>query len=102
MPLLNQADNLTTITLNASEVPAEASPAELVKYLARHGLSAITISLEADRGEVQSSILSVAADESLDLLVMGGYGHARMQETVFGGVTREMFRSMTIPVLMSH
>ena len=61
-----------------------------------------TISLEADRGNVQSSILSVAADESLDLLVMGGYGHSRLQETVFGGVTREMFRSMTVPVLMSH
>ncbi|WP_300185104.1 universal stress protein [Bradyrhizobium sp.] len=102
MPLLHQADTLMTITLNASELPAEASPAELPKYLARHGLSASTISLKADRAEVQSSILAIAADESLDLLVMGGYGHARMQETVFGGVTREMFRSMTIPVLMSH
>ena len=102
MPLLQQADTLITITLNASEVPAEASPTELPKYLARHSLSASTLSLEADRGDVQSSILSVAADESLDLLVMGGYGHARLQETVFGGVTREMFRSMTIPVLMSH
>jgi nucleotide-binding universal stress UspA family protein len=51
---------------------------------------------------VQSSILSVAADERLDLLVMGGYGHSRLKETVFGGVTREMFRSMTTPVLMSH
>lgn len=102
MPLLHQADTLMTITLNASELPAEASPAALPKYLARHGLSASTISLKADRAEVQSSILAVAADESLDLLVMGGYGHARMQEIVFGGVTREMFRSMTTPVLMSH
>ena len=102
MPLLAQADTLTAITLNASEVPAEASPAQLAKHLARSGLPARMVSLEADRNSVQSSILSVAADESLDLLVMGGYGHSRLQETVFGGVTREMFRSMTIPVLMSH
>lgn len=102
MPLLAKADALTTITLNASEVPAEASPEQLAKHMARNGLPVRTIFLEADRGEVQSSILSVAADESLDLLVMGGYGHSRMQETVFGGVTQEMFRSMTIPVLMSH
>ena len=102
MPLLAQADTLTAITLNASEVPPEASSAELAKHLARNGLPVRTISLEADRSDVQPSILSIAADESLNLLVMGGYGHSRMQETVFGGVTRQMFRSMTVPVLMSH
>jgi nucleotide-binding universal stress UspA family protein len=102
MPLLAQADKLTAITLNASEVPAEASPAELAKHLARNALPVRTISLDTGRGEVQSSILSIAADESLDLLVMGGYGHSRLEETVFGGVTREMFGSMTLPVLMSH
>jgi nucleotide-binding universal stress UspA family protein len=102
MPLLAEADVLTAITLNASQVPAEASPVQLAKYMARNGLPVRTISLEANKGDVQPSILSVAADEGLDLLVMGGYGHSRMQETVFGGVTREMFRSMTVPVLMSH
>jgi nucleotide-binding universal stress UspA family protein len=102
MPLLVQANILTAITLNASEVPADASPTQLAKHLARNGLPVKIISFEADRRDVQSSILSVAADESLDLLVMGGYGHARLQETVFGGVTREMLRTMTVPVLMSH
>jgi nucleotide-binding universal stress UspA family protein len=33
---------------------------------------------------------------------LGGYGHSRPQEFVFGGVTREMLRSMTVPTLMSH
>jgi nucleotide-binding universal stress UspA family protein len=33
---------------------------------------------------------------------MGGYDHSWLQETVFSGVTREMFRAMTVPVLMSH
>ncbi|MCP3476639.1 universal stress protein [Bradyrhizobium sp. CCGUVB1N3] len=46
--------------------------------------------------------MSIAADESVDLLVMGGYGHSRLQETVFGGVTQETFRSMTVHVMMSH
>lgn len=102
MPFITKADALTTITLNASEVPADASPERLVKHLARKGLRAKTISLQSDRGNLHASILSIAADETLDLLIMGGYGHSRLQETVFGGVTREMFRSMTVPVLMSH
>ena len=41
-------------------------------------------------------------NENLSLLVMGGYGHSRLKETVFGGVTRDMLRSMTVPTLMSH
>jgi len=102
MPLLARADTLTAITLNERELPPDASTAQLAKHLARIGLPVRTLSLEADRGNVQASILSVAADEGFDLLVMGGYGHSRLQETLFGGVTREMFRSMTVPVLMSH
>jgi nucleotide-binding universal stress UspA family protein len=36
------------------------------------------------------------------MLVMGAYGHSRLQEMVLGGVTREMLRTMTVPTLMSH
>ncbi|UGX91144.1 universal stress protein [Bradyrhizobium barranii subsp. barranii] len=102
MPFITDADALTTITLNASEVPPDASSERLLAHLARKGLPAKTVSLQSERRDLQASILSIAADESLDLLIMGGYGHSRLQETVFGGVTRAMFHSMTVPVLMSH
>jgi nucleotide-binding universal stress UspA family protein len=46
--------------------------------------------------------LSRLADEAIDLLVMGAYGHSRLREMVLGGVTREVFQQMTVPVLMSH
>jgi nucleotide-binding universal stress UspA family protein len=46
--------------------------------------------------------LSHAADNSADLMVMGGYGHSRLREFVLGGVTRSIFQSMTLPVLLSH
>lgn len=102
MPFITQSDALTTITFNESDVPAEASPDRLVQHLARKGVPAKAVSLQSDRGDLQASILSIAADEDLDLLIMGGYGHSRIKETVFGGVTHDMFRSMTVPVLMSH
>jgi nucleotide-binding universal stress UspA family protein len=47
-------------------------------------------------------LLSRAADLNADLVVMGGYGHARWQELVLGGATRTFLASMTVPVLMSH
>jgi len=33
---------------------------------------------------------------------MGAYGHSRAREWAFGGVTRTILQSMTVPVLMSH
>jgi nucleotide-binding universal stress UspA family protein len=101
MPLLLKANALTIIAVN-EPVSAEASPAKLAAHLAGLGLPAKTILVQSDRSDVQPTILSIAADEGLDMLVMGGYGHSRLQETVLGGVTREMFRSMTVPTLMSH
>jgi nucleotide-binding universal stress UspA family protein len=36
------------------------------------------------------------------LLVMGGYGHARLREFILGGVTATILRTMTLPVLFAH
>jgi nucleotide-binding universal stress UspA family protein len=52
--------------------------------------------------DVADMLLSHAADEGVDFIVMGGYGHSRLREFVLGGVTRSMLRTMTVPVLMSH
>jgi nucleotide-binding universal stress UspA family protein len=36
------------------------------------------------------------------LLVMGGYGHTRLREWVFGGFTQHALDHADIPVLMAH
>ena len=33
---------------------------------------------------------------------MGAYGHSRFRQFMLGGATRDMLRSMTLPVLMAH
>jgi nucleotide-binding universal stress UspA family protein len=102
-PFLAQADALVAISINgADNVPADASPEKLAKHLARARLPIRLIDLPATRSEIQPSILSLAADENLDMLVMGAYGHSRLQEGILGGVTREMLETMTVPTLMSH
>jgi nucleotide-binding universal stress UspA family protein len=101
MPLLGNANALTILSVN-EPTSAEASSDRLAASLASRGLPAKVIALRADHSEVQPTILSATADEGLDMLVMGGYGHSRLQEIVLGGVTRDMFRSMTVPTLMSH
>ena len=102
-PFLAQAEQLFAISINgADSVPADASTDKLAKHLGRAGLLIKMNDLPASRSEIQPSILSLAADESLDMLVMGAYGHSRLQEGILGGVTREMLRTMTVPTLMSH
>jgi nucleotide-binding universal stress UspA family protein len=102
LPLLSQAKALKVIAIETGAGAIEPSPTDVVRYLANAGPRAEVISLTADRSDIQPSILSLAADENLDLLVMGGYGHSHLQEFILGGVTRDMIRSMTVPTLMSH
>ncbi|MBC9878539.1 universal stress protein [Bradyrhizobium sp. INPA01-394B] len=100
---LSRAEDIAIITINeADTVSGDVSANHLAKHLGRRGLSTRPISLSATRADIQPTILSLAADENLDLLVMGGYGHSRLQERFLGGVTRAMLDAMTIPALMSH
>jgi nucleotide-binding universal stress UspA family protein len=102
-PFLAQADALIAISLNEAQIaPMEASAQKLAQHIGRAGRPIDLLELTVTRADVQPTILSLAADEGLDMLVMGAYGHSRMQENVLGGVTREMLRTMTVPTLMSH
>jgi nucleotide-binding universal stress UspA family protein len=106
------ADSLPLLAL-ASEVHIVTSPGRrgedrlissdvVARHLGRHGIKAVPKSLPDTASEVAPMLLSDAADAGADLIVMGGYGHSRMRELVLGGTTREILRSMTVPVLMSH
>jgi nucleotide-binding universal stress UspA family protein len=41
-------------------------------------------------------------DENIDLLVAGAYGHSRLGEWVFGGVTRELLAESPVCGLFLH
>jgi nucleotide-binding universal stress UspA family protein len=100
MPFLKNANAVTVITIN--EEASEASSDQLAAHLGRRSIAARVQRLTVERGNVQGAILSIAAESNMGLLVMGGYGHSRLQERILGGVTRSMFDSMTVPVLMAH
>jgi nucleotide-binding universal stress UspA family protein len=79
-----------------------AADSGMAAYLARHD-AAVSVSAErTNRAEVGSAILARAAERAADLIVMGAYSHSRLRELVLGGATRAVFRSMTVPTLMSH
>jgi nucleotide-binding universal stress UspA family protein len=105
MFLLPEAESVTLIEIDppapGAAAPA-ASAAQVAAALTRRGIAAKAETDTAGDIGVSDLLLSRAADLGADLLVMGAYGHSRMREFVLGGVSRDIFRHMTVPVLMSH
>jgi nucleotide-binding universal stress UspA family protein len=103
MPLLKRAKNVEVVCiLEKRDTNQELQGAEIAEYLARHDLKVDVKSLVSPDLSAADTMLSHIADNDVDLLVMGGYGHSRLREFVLGGMTRDILKSMTVPVLMSH
>ena len=108
LPLLARAESVAVLVINPSQDGHGEQPgADIALHLARHGITVEAQHLEAQHLEAQDlsvgdALLSRLADQDIDLLVMGAYGHSRLRELVLGGVTRKIFQQMTVPVLMSH
>jgi nucleotide-binding universal stress UspA family protein len=103
IPLLARAASVTILEASPHK-PAtdDVTSAGITRHLARHGIKAETTRPVLAGSSTPDLLLNYAADVSADLLVVGGYGHSRLRELVLGGVTRELLRHMTLPVLMSH
>jgi len=105
LPLLVKAttvDLLIVLNEKTNTAPNIIRGAEMAKHIARHDVKVQIVTLPAADIDVTNAILSYVADNSATLIVMGGYGHAKLREVVLGGVTRDMLKSMTVPVFMSH
>ncbi len=76
---------------------------DISTHLAHHGVRAEARHTRASLGiHTGDVLLSEIGDHGIGLLVMGGYGHHRLRERLFGGVTHDILRETTVPVLMAH
>ncbi len=104
LPILLAAEKVHILEIRERNHKADALAPDttIAAALARHGIKpSVRTSVLGDIG-VGDEILSRLSDLDADLLVMGAYGHSRMREMVFGGVTRHIARHMTVPTLFSH
>jgi nucleotide-binding universal stress UspA family protein len=97
--------HVTIVTVNAkpgSLDHGDAPGLDIAAHLARHGRK-VELRNEASLGRpVHEVLMQVATDKNADLMVLGGYRHSRLQQTIFGGVTRNMLRDTRLPLLLSH
>ena len=105
LPLLKRASQVHVVIFDRTAAGAahgEEPGADIALFLTRHGVKVIVSRYDAPDADIGSQLLSRAFDLSADLIVMGAWGHSRLREFMLGGVTRTLFESMTVPVLMSH
>lgn len=51
-------------------------------------------------GEVEATLRAYQTEHSIDLMVMGAYGHSRIRQLLLGSTTTDMLRRATIPILL--
>ena len=104
MQILETKERLDVVTVGASDAGTSKSAfaQDIITYLSRHGIDARLTNLSASREGVGATILGYCGETDPDVLVMGAYGHARLREELFGGVTRHILENANVPVLMAH
>lgn len=103
--LLAAADEVRLVLVDpvADEFHQGVEPgADAAAYLARHGVKVTVDRLPSEGRPVPEILGRHAVDMAAELLVMGAYGHSRLRERIFGGVTHSMLRDPPLPILMAR
>ncbi|MDE1992154.1 MAG: universal stress protein [Rhizobiaceae bacterium] len=105
MDMLVRAERVSVVMVDPearSGTQGEEPGADVATYLARQGIKVSVDVLSSGGREISDVLRQHALDIDADLIVMGGYGHSRMRERIFGGVTHSMIEDATAPVFMAR
>ena len=104
LPYLRMAEHIALVEV-AEEVLEPAARERLndvEKYLLRHGIAVNTKAVLHPHGSISDQLRDEAKKEGVDLIVAGAYGHTRLGEWVFGGVTRGLLQKSGVCCLFSN
>ena len=76
--------------------------ADLLAYLALHGITADVVTFRGIDRDVGAGMLKATRDFGADLLAMGAYSHSRLRQLILGGVTRHVLEKSDLPVMMNR
>ena len=104
IPFLRTAKRVSVVEVCARDEERNtlARIDDVVRYLARHEIAADPRPILHRERSDSDHLFQFALDEKADLLVAGAYGHSRLGEWIFGGMTHNILASCPICCLMSH
>ena len=105
LDLLKGAEDVRVVLVDprSGESGHGAEPgADVATYLSRHGVHASVERLPGQGQPVADVLRRFATDVDAQMLVMGAYGHSRLRERIFGGVSRSMLDDPPLQVLLAR
>ncbi len=104
LPLLQEAKEVLLVAIGEHETHSQAKKtlADVGAYLVRHPVIVADEMWRQPRGPVAAELFQIVEEEKADLIVAGGYGHSRLGEWIFGGVTRELLAASPACCMLSH
>jgi nucleotide-binding universal stress UspA family protein len=103
MPVLELAKQVRIVTVvNEKALDTRRSAEELARNLARHGIDVVLDKVDAKGRSIGDVLETYTGSHSVDLLVMGAFGHSRLREFILGGATRSLLSKPPLPILFSH
>ncbi len=103
LPLLKVASEVKVLRFVAEVDPrADDGLEEVGDRLRGHGVSVTVARRERAANSVGEDLIDAAIEAGADLIVAGAYGHPRLRELIFGGVTRSLLSQSPKYVLFSH
>ena len=97
-----RAERVVILTIDEDDEPDDRSAERLQRALRWHNPHVLVQRMVREHRSAAETLLGAAARAESDLLVMGGYGHTRLREAVFGGFTRHVLERAELPVLKAH
>jgi nucleotide-binding universal stress UspA family protein len=101
-PFLVRAKQVVIFCVDEGEQDDERSRERLRYALSWHNANTTVQTLMRGRDAPVETVLAAARAADADMLVMGGYGHSRIREVIFGGFTRHVLLGADLPILMAH
>jgi nucleotide-binding universal stress UspA family protein len=104
LPFLQRADSILIVEIPEAgeEEQALRRVKDVSRFLANHRITTIGERVRAPEVRAIDTLLHVVQDERIDLIVAGAYGHSRLGEWIFGGVTRDLLTTSPVCCLLSH
>lgn len=103
IPFLTRAGDVLIATVDEDDREhSRESLADVVRFLGRHGVKARSECILPADEEFGDTLSTAAFEMGADLIVSGGYGHSRLREWAFGGVTRSLLRASSVNRLISN
>jgi nucleotide-binding universal stress UspA family protein len=100
---ISRASRVIVFCVDEEKEADRESAARLIRNLQRYNQKVVLQRVSSHgKADPAAMLLDSATAWHAGLLVMGGYGHSRMREWVFGGFTNHVLRCATLPVLMMH